>query len=118
MRENPEMVRNWMRKYRQTPKGKFNSYKKNARARGLNFNITFEQFMWYWQKPCRYCGELIDTIGIDRIDSKIGYEIGNIGPCCCWCNRMKMDHGDAEFLEKCKKVANFFELLTAPIING
>lgn len=40
---------------------------------------------------CFYCGNGPDEehIGIDRLDSKIGYEEGNCVPCCSPCNFMK-----------------------------
>jgi hypothetical protein len=52
--------------------------------------ITFEQYLSFWQKPCHYCGSQIKTVGLDRIDSKKSYNINNIVSCCWICNRAKM----------------------------
>lgn len=84
---------------------KYSAYKRGAKARGLDFNLTIEQFKTFWQQPCSYCGEKIKTIGLDRIDSIIGYNIDNVTPCCTTCNRMKSSQITADFLERCKKIA-------------
>lgn len=59
-------------------------------------------------RSCRYCGlkendfwkiELLSTrgtyirnMGVDRIDSDKGYEIGNVCLCCVACNMAKSNH--------------------------
>lgn len=85
------------RVYLQTPKGKYSAYKKDAKQRGINFELTFEQFMTFWKQPCVYSGHPIETIGIDRIDSTQGYTINNVVPCCWICNRMKNGLSVADF---------------------
>lgn len=75
--------------YYQTPAGKFNTYKNNANKRNIEFNLTFDEFILFWGKPCNYCGEEIDTIGLDRMNNNIGYELNNICPCCKRCNLAK-----------------------------
>lgn len=92
------------RQYTKTPKGRFNSYKGGAKARGLDFEITFEEFKTFWNQPCVYCSGEIKTIGLDRIDPKIGYVIANLISCCSWCNSMKLDKGIEEFRKKIKKI--------------
>lgn len=84
----------------QTPKGRFTSYRRSAKERGLKFNLSMEQFMVYWQKPCYYCNDPIDTIGLDRINSNLNYEINNILPCCTVCNKMKLDSTQSDFFDK------------------
>lgn len=86
---------------------KYALYKNSAKERNYNFNLTKEQFETFWQKPCYYCGSEIKTIGIDRIDNKIGYEIGNCVPCCGWCNKMKLTKSKEEFINHCNKIVNF-----------
>jgi hypothetical protein len=39
----------------------------------------------------------VESNCIDRIDSGLGYEIGNIVPCCKWCNIAKADKSVEEF---------------------
>jgi hypothetical protein len=45
-------------------------------------------------KTCCYCGKEVDwtkksRINIDRVDSNLGYEWGNVVVCCFDCNRVK-----------------------------
>jgi len=106
---NPELWKEYYKKQSQSPAGRYNAYKQNAKKRGIKFEITKEQFMEFWQKPCSYCGNEIKTIGIDRINNNVGYIKGNLKSCCGWCNKMKMDHNEKEFLDQCKKVAEYDE---------
>lgn len=94
----------YAKEYNQTPRGKFSTYKTAAKARDLPFDTTFEAFTTFWQKPCTYCGDPIDTIGIDRVDSDKGYEFGNLVPCCTDCNLMKRHHSYDKFINKIKQV--------------
>jgi hypothetical protein len=104
-KENPEKWREWDKKYQHTPGRIFTVYKKGAKSRGIIFDIEKDYFIKFINKPCRYCGE--NAIGVDRIDNKKGYVVGNIGPCCKWCNRMKMDHDEQEFINHCKKIVDY-----------
>lgn len=89
-------------------KERFRLYKKSAKERGYPFQISMEQFMLFWKKPCSYCGDEIETIGLDREDNSKGYSIDNIIPCCKHCNRMKSTMGKTEFIERIKKISIFF----------
>lgn len=91
--------------YRSTPKGRFAKYKNTAKAKGIAFSLSFEQFVEFWQKPCSYCGCTIDTIGLDRADNSVGYELGNIVPCCSRCNYFKLGMGREEFIALCARIA-------------
>ncbi len=92
--------------WRQTFKGKLLSYKRAAKKRDIEWLLTDEDFKLFWQQPCYYCGDVIETIGIDRIDNNKGYEISNCTPCCSVCNTMKMSMDTKEFLNKMKKILN------------
>ena len=89
--ENREQRNTKNATYSQAPKGKFTAYKSKAKTRGLPFDLTFDEFMTFWQADCSYCKRPIPTIGIDRIDSNIGYTLANAVPCCTACNTMKLD---------------------------
>lgn len=99
------------RKERKARKGKFNTifneYKGNAKARGHFFILTREQFRQFWGKSCSYCGGGIPTLGIDRVDSSLGYHIDNVVSCCAVCNRMKLAHDKPFFLFHCRKIVEF-----------
>ena len=40
------------------------------------------------------------SLGLDRIDSDLGYQLGNIVPCCGVCNMMKNNLSYDEFFKK------------------
>lgn len=97
------------RRYRNNPEFRFNMYKKAAQKRGYTFELNFEQFLSFWGKPCFYCGAQIDSIGLDRKDNKIGYNINNVVPCCATHNRMKSDMTLKEFVVACQAVVDCFK---------
>lgn len=86
--------------------GRYSDYKISARLRKLDFTLTFDQFMLFWQKPCSYSGDSVETIRLDRIDSHKGYSIDNIVSCCEMCNYMKNNYTREEFLKQCKKIVD------------
>lgn len=96
----------WSKAYKKRPERKYEIYKHSARIKNLEFNLSFEQFMTLWRKPCSYCQEEIDSIGIDRFDNEIGYILSNIISCCKTCNYMKRELSFEVFLDKCKKISN------------
>lgn len=90
----------------------YSSYKISAKKKGLNFNIDFEDFLRLISSNCHYCdsipknvkrdGKIIKTEfiynGIDRMDNKQGYSLGNCVPCCSFCNKAKKNLSLREFL--------------------
>ena len=89
---------------RKTPKYRYSRYKDSAKQRGIEFKLSFEQFLTFWNKVCHYCSNSIKGVGIDRIDNSKGYEIDNCVPCCEWCNKMKLGHTQNEFFDQVKKI--------------
>lgn len=92
----------------QLPNLRYASYKTKAKSSGRQFDLTFDQFMLFWQKPCYYCGDPIETIGLDRVNNNKGYYLGNILTCCGMCNRMKLNHNLLDFLNKCADISEYF----------
>jgi len=76
---------------------KYVKYKQSAKERNYAFDLTFDEFLTFWQKPCSYCNREIATIGIDRVDNTIGYVLVNCVSCCSICNSMKMDTPEEEW---------------------
>lgn len=95
--EGREPIQVYRKKYQQSVAGKMKSYKNNAKTRGIIWKLSVSEFNSFWQKPCHYCGRPIATIGIDRIDSSLGYEMSNCVACCFICNRMKMETSEEEW---------------------
>lgn len=108
--DNKEKRRDQQKKYDKTLAGKYTRYKDSANQRDLHFDISLEYFATYWQQPCHYCGDPIETIGIDRINSNLGYVEGNLRSCCRFCNIAKNDNTEAFFKDKLFKiVAKYME---------
>jgi hypothetical protein len=87
-----------------TPRSRERMYKGNAKLRGIPYTLTQDEFLSFWQKPCFYCRGPIKTIGLDRVNNDLGYQMDNIVPCCTTCNTMKMGKRLNEFVEHCQKV--------------
>ena len=102
--ENKEKYKAIQKKHSQSLKGRYTSYKNGSKARGIAFNLTFEQFITFWQRPCHYCGDIVPTVGLDRIDSSHGYLLGNVVSCCEHCNYMKLEYPKELFFEHCMKI--------------
>jgi hypothetical protein len=88
------------------------SYVRNAKARGLNFDLTLEQVSDLAKKDCVYCGDSPSEkssprhyngkfvgSGIDRTDPSKGYTSENCVPCCKICNHAKWSLSQQEFLQ-------------------
>lgn len=106
-KQNKEVLLLKCKKYDKSERGKFLSYKNGAKKRNIPWGLTFVEFMQFWQKPCGYCGDLIVTVGIDRIENNKGYYMVNCIPCCSTCNRMKMSLSKELFLESVKMIYEF-----------
>ena len=105
----------------------YKDYKSGACKRGLDFELSFEDFVALMEQNCVYCGakpELHDyelqymqkTIapwkhnGIDRVNTKEGYVEGNVVPCCSKCNYAKHDMEKEEFKEWLDRAYHHFVL--------
>lgn len=101
---SPEKLE-YLKARRNTPAYKFASYQKGASSRAFSFELSFNQFMAFWQKPCQYCQAPIETIGLDRVDSLVGYQLDNVVSCCSICNKMKLAMSKEEFLQQCARIS-------------
>jgi len=102
-------------------------YLKSAKERGIEWNLTLEQFKFLNQQVCNYCGQPPSRLaenkkvkseslrkrsiniynGVDRIDSTMSYSIDNCVPCCTTCNLAKLDSPQEDFLKWVEKVYKF-----------
>lgn len=80
----------------------FNQIRGGAKARNLEFLLTFNDVMNLVFLNCYYCeckpyqvsraiGGNIIHLGIDRVDNDIGYILENCVPCCKSCNLKKRE---------------------------
>jgi hypothetical protein len=106
--KNRERTQRYIQKARLRPEFLFKRYQNNAKNRSISFEITFEQFCAFWGRPCRYCGSLIETIGLDRMDNSRGYSLGNLFPCCYRCNQWTRAIPLGDFVQHAKKIAHYF----------
>lgn len=102
----------------------FREYVENSKKRGHLFELNFEEFNNLITKNCFYCDNSpiinkrwlkrehkyqpqLATNGIDRINSKEGYNSGNVVPCCSKCNLMKNVFETKDFLDHINKICDF-----------
>ena len=86
-------------------KRRFENYVARSKKVGLEFCLSFEEFLKFIARPCFYCLR-VKAGGIDRIDNSVkGYaEARNLVPCCFTCNRMKGKLSTVEFLNQCRMI--------------
>ena len=94
-----------------------NGYKRHAKERNLEWNLSFDDVKNIILKNCYYCNNepsnlkknknSIDGLkynGIDRFDNNKGYIIDNCKPCCKTCNYAKSDYSMEEFKNWIEKI--------------
>jgi len=101
---NKESIRNRLNKYYWTLTSQYHEYKKRAKKKNIQFEITKDDSISFYNTNCYYCGEKINGLGIDRVDNKKGYVINNIVPCCSKCNFMKHVLSKEEFISHIMKI--------------
>jgi len=96
---------------------RYDQYRRNAKFRKIPFELSLGEFKTLCALPCRYCGTLpekrppqrnralIIASGIDRVKNEGGYVMGNVVPCCTWCNQAKNSHSVEDFLSHCRRIA-------------
>jgi len=74
----------------------------NKRYYDVLKTLPIAQYAELLKQTCFYCdGPLNKTgKGLDRVDSKKGYETDNVVACCWGCNKIKFDHSIEELSAK------------------
>lgn len=95
----------------------FGVYKRAAKKRNLEFNVSRDDFERLINMSCAYCGLPSESAhfirghffcnGLDRINSNLGYTIDNIATCCYNCNIGKREMTKLEFLNWIERVYKF-----------
>lgn len=84
--------------YDKTLSDKYKGYFKRAFDKKMQFELSPIDFNSLTENvTCVYCGK-VGNLGIDRIDSSIGYTHTNCQSCCGTCNLMKKSHNEQDFL--------------------
>ena len=91
--------------------------KRSAEKRQQEFSLEVKDIVEFWQKQnqiCPYTGRKmtleagkLNTVSIERIDSKVGYTKDNTILVCQAINRMKSNFGFEDFYSLCADVAQF-----------
>jgi hypothetical protein len=91
----------------------FEKYKLGASTRNLEFSLSFEEFQKLVESPCYYCKKYndIEVVGIDRINSSLGYISANVYPSCETCNKMK---GSLSIYDFAKQIITLYETFAIP----
>lgn len=96
-------------------------YRGSARAKGVVWGLTDEEFYSIIASPCFYCGDAPSRIrkvsknghivfnGIDRADNIIGYTLGNSVACCHLCNHAKCTMTQGDFMDWIKRIYSHWE---------
>lgn len=107
----------------------FDMYKRRAKKKSIDFNLTKAEFKELTSSDCYYCNEKPSMLyrhkqtntterekenseywynSLDRIDSTKGYTLDNIRPSCKCCNIMKWNHTEEFFKERIEVFYNFY----------
>lgn len=78
--ERRATVRAAVRKYRASPKGQYTKHKINARRRGVEFKLTFEEWWDIWQKSGHWDkrGNRKGCYVMSRLRDEGPYAVGNV----------------------------------------
>lgn len=108
--------------YGEIPKKYFSSLKKGAESRNFIFDVSME-YLWelyiLQNGKCALSGvdiifsrlkeKVLGTASLDRIDSRIGYIIGNVQWVHKYCNKMKQNIHQKDFIGICVLIAKNFD---------
>lgn len=84
---------------------KIYNIKQGAKDRDYSFELSDEETRMLITSNCYYCNKE-QSMGIDRVNSSIGYIKGNVVPCCGTCNIMKNAFSQETFLTQIHKIYN------------
>ena len=98
-------VKKRQKEYNKIVKEKYRQTNKKAGYRNIEFKLTIEEFKYLTRnKNCYLCNDFYEILGIDRINSKKGYEKSNCLPCCSTCNYAKLDTPLQDFYKHIEKI--------------
>jgi hypothetical protein len=95
-----------------------------AKNRTKNFSLVNQDIFDLWEKQNGLCAysklplvalvNQFNTVSLDRIDSSIGYVVGNIQLVCAAINKMKQEYTEEVFILFCHLVTRNNELSELP----
>jgi hypothetical protein len=106
----------------------YQRYKRDAKKRSLPFELSLSDFELIIHQACVYCGTTATTVfvdlkrdghadgyyrmranGVDRYDNAQGYSLANSVPCCGTCNIAKSARTAQDYVDHCKRVAEYYK---------
>lgn len=92
-----EYNKKYSKEQERTPEKRLSGIKSQAKKRGIEFNLSLDEFISEISKPCVYCNNLlgeksVTASGLDRKDNNKGYTVDNVCSCCWVCNSIKGEH--------------------------
>jgi hypothetical protein len=79
---------------------------KEADKRNKDWTLSYDEAMMFWNKECHYCGDEVEGLHLDRINSEVGYQLDNVVSACGVCNIMKYTLSQDNFINKCKQIVS------------
>ena len=76
--ENRDTLVDKKREYSKSLIGKYNAQRMHSKERGIEFNLSFDEWVWFWNGNIDKRGTYADQLCMCRKDDKGAYEIGNI----------------------------------------
>jgi len=103
---NKEFFKQWSEYYSKDYYRYYISYKKEAEARGLEFEISETEWNNFSKMECYLCNYKCEKgLSIDRIDNTIRkYSVDNCRTCCSSCNIMKGEMSLKDLMQQCKRI--------------
>lgn len=98
--------------YKEITGSKMTQIKDSARRRGFTYTVDGPYLWSVWeaqQGKCAYTGKQLThgvDASLDRIDSRVGYEPGNVQWVDWTVNRMKLNIPHEEFIQICSLIAS------------
>jgi hypothetical protein len=94
-------------------KHRFQYSVREAKQRGIPFEISETVYYALLKNDCFYCSGKIGAIGVglDRIRNDESYCVLNVVPCCARCNWMKSNLTLREWLTRMKTIVNRLEIV-------
>jgi hypothetical protein len=92
---NPEQTKAYNADRINSPKSRYTSGVVDySKRKGINLELTFDQYLDIVINPCHYCGVVEDRgvaefNGVDRFNNANGFVLDNCVSCCTMCNTMK-----------------------------
>jgi hypothetical protein len=95
-----------------TLRGRLWNAKRDARKRGLRWELSDRAAIALFKQPCHWCGAP-PLNGIDRVNNERFYRPANTVACCKDCNRMKHCFRPADWLKQITRIL-YWHFQTCP----